>query len=174
MGTAKPPANDWGLHVNECGIFASGLGKGRWLDFLSRDRDNRATLLWAAPDGGEWHVMCGIKADAAEARDLFLEVGFHKSHVRVARLSACQAKVGEQKRRVDEMFAGIAGDEADRAAQAELDEAWSWWVAEVMPDRDKDRQAAQDAYWAIVGGGGKAEALRLYREHVSQTVPAAA
>lgn len=154
-------ADDWGLWVNETGIFASGIAEGKWLDFLGRDRAGRATLLWAAPGGGEWHVMCGTREAADEARELFLDVGFHGNHVKVARLAACQAKTAARKSRADAI---CAVSEAARAAQDELDEAWAWWVAEVMPDRDKYPQAAQAAYLAIVDGGGKAEALRLYRQ----------
>jgi hypothetical protein len=171
MSTAKPAASDWGLWVNECGIFATGHGEGKWLHFLGRAKDDRLTMLWLGPCGGEWHVMCGTRADAAEARDLFLEVGFHNAHVKVARLSKCREQASARMQAVDARFATT---EADRAAQAELDEAWSWWVASVMPDREKDRPAAQDAYWAIVSGGGKAEALRQYREHLSRAVTVAA
>lgn len=88
-------ADDWGVWVNEVGIMASGIAAGRWLDFTSRRRA-RLTPLWLGPLGGEWHVTCGARADAVEARDLFLEVGFHKTHVKVARLSACQAKVARR------------------------------------------------------------------------------
>jgi hypothetical protein len=156
-------ADDWGVWVNEVGIFASGIAADRWLGFTFRVKEDRLTMLALTPAGGTWHVMCGTRADAAEARDLFLEVGFHKAHVKVARLPACQAKAAERMRRVDEAFAET---EAERAAQAELDEAWSWWVANVMPDRETDREASQAAYLAMVDGGGKAEALRLYRQQV--------
>ena len=85
-------ADDWGLFVNEIGIFASGIEKDRWLDFVIRAKPGRLTPLWLTGAGGEWHLMCGTRADAVEARDLFLEVGFHKTHVKVARLAACRAK----------------------------------------------------------------------------------
>jgi hypothetical protein len=98
-------ATDWGLWVNEVGIFASGHGKGKWLNFLGRASD-RLTMLWAGPCGGEWHVMCVTKDAAAEARETFLEVGFHRAHVRAARLSACQAKVEKQKLLVEAMLTG--------------------------------------------------------------------
>lgn len=87
------PAADWGLWVNEIGIFASGIAKDRWLDFLLRAKSERLATLWLSPNGGEYHVMCGTRGAAVEARDLFLEVGFHKTHVKAARLSACRAKV---------------------------------------------------------------------------------
>jgi hypothetical protein len=157
-------ADDWGLWVNETGIFASGIGADRWISFTLRAKE-RLTLLWAGPDGGEWHVTCTTREAAQEARDIFLEAGFHRNHVRVAQLSACQAKVAKMQQRVIARFAAM---DAPRAQLDELDEAWSWWVAEVMPDRATDRQAMQDAYWAIVRAGGKAEALRLYREHVAR------
>lgn len=89
-------ADDWGLWVNETGIFASRIAMDRWLDFLSRDKGNRAVVLWAAPCGGEWHVMCGSRDDARDALETFLGVGFHKNHVKVARRSACQAKVASR------------------------------------------------------------------------------
>jgi hypothetical protein len=86
------PAADWGVFVNETGIFASGIARDRWVDFTLRVQGNRLTALGLWAGGGEWHVMCGSRDDARETLDLFLEVGFHKSHVKVARLSTCQAK----------------------------------------------------------------------------------
>jgi hypothetical protein len=154
-------AADWGLWVDETGILASSRGEAKWLHFLGRAGGSRLTVLWGGPCGGEWHVMCGSRPDAVEALDIFIEAGFHKNHVKVRRLSACQAKAAGRNQ---EIAARFATTEAERAAQAELDEAWSWWVTSVMPDRETDRAASQAAYWAIVEGGGKAEALRLYRE----------
>jgi hypothetical protein len=91
--TAKATApEDWGLYVNECAIFASTIAVDRWIDFTLRAKGGRLTMLSMGPGGGEWHVMCGTRDAAAEALGIFLEVGFHKSHVKVARLSACQAK----------------------------------------------------------------------------------
>jgi hypothetical protein len=101
-------ATDWGLYVNECAIFASGIAADRWADFTLRAKGGRLTMLWTGPGGGEWHVMCGTKADAAEALETFLGVGFHKSHVKAARLSACVAKAAEVRRRVDERMARAA------------------------------------------------------------------
>lgn len=93
-GTAAA-ADDWGLYVNECGIFATRIGADRWTCFLSRVAESRLTMLPASPGGGEWHVMCGTREAAAEARETFLEAGFHPGHVKAARLSACQAKTRE-------------------------------------------------------------------------------
>jgi hypothetical protein len=90
-------ATDWGLWVNESGIFASGIARDRWIDFTLRAQGNRLTALGLWAGGGEWHVMCGSREDAREAHALFLEVGFHKAHVRVARLAACQAKVAGRR-----------------------------------------------------------------------------
>lgn len=160
-GHAKAAADDWGLWVNEIGIFASRIAMDRWLDFLGRVREERVTLLDWTPAGGEWHVMCGARNAAQEVHELFLEVGFHKAHVKVARLLACQVKTAERRQRVAAVFALTETERAERDA---LDEAWAWWVENVMPDRDKDHQAAQGAYLAMIGGGGKAEALRQYRE----------
>ena len=92
-------ANDWGVFVNECGIFASTHGQDKWIYFLSRAKDDRLTMLDMGPGGGEWHVMCGTKQAAAEGREIFIEQGIHKTHVKVARLSACQAKAAERRTR---------------------------------------------------------------------------
>jgi hypothetical protein len=108
VSAARQAADDWGLHVNECGILASGIAMDRWLDFTFRAKDGRLAMLWTGPGGGEWHVMCGTKAEAAEALETFLGVGFHRSHVKVARLSACVAKVAERRRRVDDRMARAA------------------------------------------------------------------
>ena len=89
-------AADWGLLVNEVGIFSTGIAQDRWLDFTLRAKDKRLTPLALCPAGGEWHVMCGSRDDARETLGLFLEVGFHKNHVKVARLSACQAKAARR------------------------------------------------------------------------------
>lgn len=90
-------AEDWGLHVNETGIFASGIARDRWLDFILRCAPERLTMLGLWPGGGEWHVMCGTRADAAEALETFLGVGFHESHVKVRRLSACRQAVQRKR-----------------------------------------------------------------------------
>ena len=111
MSTATPPADDWGVFVNECGIFASTHGEAAWLYFLTRAQESRLAMLATGPCGGEWHVMCGTKEAAAEARDIFIEQGIHGKHVKVARLSACQAKAAERVRRYG---APATGAEASR------------------------------------------------------------
>jgi hypothetical protein len=100
-------AGDWGVWVNECGIFASTHGAGAWLYFQGRDRRDRLTMLWLGPGGGEWHVMCGTKEAATEGREIFIEQGIHKTHVEVARLSACAAKVERQRAEIDARIAAI-------------------------------------------------------------------
>jgi hypothetical protein len=92
-------AEDWGLYVNECAIFASRIGMARWIDFTLRAGDSRLTMLSMSPGGGEWHVMCGTKQAAAEARETFTEAGFHPGHVKVARLPDCLAKARDRERR---------------------------------------------------------------------------
>jgi hypothetical protein len=110
--TAAAP-DDWGLYVNECAIFASGIAADRWTDFLFRAKEDRLTMLSMGPGGGEYHVMCGTREAAVEACEIFTDVGFHKSHVKVARLSACQAKAREREQRCSADRAAI---EAERAA----------------------------------------------------------
>lgn len=65
-------------------------------------------MLWLGPGGGEWHVMCGTKEAAAEGRDIFIERGIHRTHVRVARLSACQAKAARRRAEIGARAAAIA------------------------------------------------------------------
>lgn len=104
------PDDDWGVWVNECGILASGIAADRWTDFTLRCTPERLTLLWLGPGGGEWHVICGTKQDATDTRDLFAEVGFHRAHLKVARLSACQKKVADSRARIDaEMAEAVSG-----------------------------------------------------------------
>lgn len=104
---ATAAATDWGVFVNECGIFASGIAKDRWIDFTLRVKEERLTMLRVWPGGGEWHVMCGARGAAVEARDLFLEVGFHRNHIRVARLSACRAKVEKNHAEIHPRLTGV-------------------------------------------------------------------
>jgi hypothetical protein len=92
VSAAKPAAGDWGIYVNECGIVATGHGADRWFDFTLRVKDSRLTMLSMGPGGGEWHVMCGTREAASEGREIFIEQGVHKAHVKIARLSVCQAK----------------------------------------------------------------------------------
>jgi hypothetical protein len=109
MSTATARSNlrdDWGLLVNECRIFATGIGVDRWLDFQFRARDDRLVMLAMGPGGGEWHVMCGSREDAVEARDLFIEMGFHRGHVKVERPAVSQRKAASRAER-----AGRRGDE---------------------------------------------------------------
>lgn len=84
--------DDWGLWVNEIGIFASGIAADRWALFTLRCAPGRLAMLGMTPQGGEWHLMCGTREAADEAHALFGEMGFHKAHVKVMRLSACRAK----------------------------------------------------------------------------------
>jgi hypothetical protein len=94
-GTA---AEDWGLFVNECAIFASGIAADRWAGFLLRVSGGRLTMLSMSAGGGEYHVMCGTRDAAREAREIFTGAGFHKSHVTVTRLAACQEKARRRGR----------------------------------------------------------------------------
>jgi hypothetical protein len=50
--------------------------------------------------------MCGTKDAAREAHETFLGVGFHRTHVKVARLSTCQAKTEKQRLLAESLLAG--------------------------------------------------------------------
>lgn len=102
-------ADDWGVWVNECGIFASGHGEGKWLYFLGRARESRMTMLGMTPGGGEWHVMCGTKEAATEGRDIFMEQGIHRTHVKVMRLCVCLAKAARRRDLAEAAIRAAAG-----------------------------------------------------------------
>jgi hypothetical protein len=83
-------AGDWGVLIDELGIFACTAGAGAWTEFWIRCHPRWLTLLAMSPSGGHWHVLGESKEDAAGIREMFLEKGIHPKHVKVARLSRCR------------------------------------------------------------------------------------
>lgn len=86
----KPPADDWGVVVNECRVFATTQGGEWWLPFLLRfEPTGRMTCLMMSIAGGLWHVACGTREDAESLAGLMASNGVPKSAVCVKRLSQC-------------------------------------------------------------------------------------
>jgi hypothetical protein len=93
---ATDQADDWGILVNECGIFACRQGVDVWLDLWLRVAPERVTTFAITPGGGEHHVSAPTKDDAEFARDYLISKGVPKTFIKVQRLSA--AKVSAEKR----------------------------------------------------------------------------
>ena len=139
-------ADDWGVFVNECGIVSCGLGWDKWTAFLIARQGEGITCLADSIGGGEYHVMCGTKEAAAEARDIFVETGIHRNHVKVARLTACL----ETRERKNEVRA--ARDDAIRrqlAAWEESPERRAHLELAAGTPADWDEHAS---WWASIGG----------------------
>ncbi len=119
MSAAAP--TDWGVFVNECGIFAHRGGADWWLTYHGRQADTgRIAQLALSIAGGHYHVACDSEEDAGWLRDHMVSMGVHKSHLKVQRLSAARATAekrakasGERAVRVREaVAAGLKAREA--------------------------------------------------------------
>lgn len=87
----QPAANDWGVVVNECRVFATAKGGEWWLPFLLRfEGTPRMTCLTMSIAGGLWHVACDNREDAQSLAALMTENGVPKSAVTVKRLAQCK------------------------------------------------------------------------------------
>jgi hypothetical protein len=85
-------ATDWGVFVNECGVFAGGgAGSSWWAQFFIRSHPGRITTLTLSLGGGHHHVATDTKDDAEFLRDYMISKGVPKTHARVQRLSAAKA-----------------------------------------------------------------------------------
>ncbi len=89
-------ADDWGVLVNECKVFATAAGAEWWALFTChRAGPGRITRLKESIAGGLAHVACDSKEDAELfAEGLVSYAGIPKSAITVARLSKCQPKDG--------------------------------------------------------------------------------
>lgn len=83
--------DDWGVFVNECGIFANNGGAEWWANFFIWARPSLITELILGPAGGHHHVAAPSKDDAEFMREHMISKGIHKTFVKVQRLSAAQA-----------------------------------------------------------------------------------
>lgn len=99
-------ASDWGVFVNECGIFAHQGGANWWAEFYMNARPGLITELILSPAGGHHHVAAPSKDDAEFMRDHMISKGIHQSYLKVQRLSAAKAHA------------------AKRAAEREATRAW--------------------------------------------------
>jgi hypothetical protein len=87
---------DWGVFVNECGIFAQQGGADWWAQFYI-DRPGLITELILSPAGGHHHVAAPSKEDAEFMCEYMISKGIHKSYVKVQRLLAAQSYADKRK-----------------------------------------------------------------------------
>lgn len=110
---APTTSDDWGVWVNECGIFAHGPGSDCWAMFWVRANPDRITCLETSIGGGIHHVACASKEDAEELRDSMTEMGIHPKFVKVQRLTAAKKTAEARRVKFAEAAARIADMEID-------------------------------------------------------------
>jgi hypothetical protein len=88
---------EWGVRVNEVGIFATGLGADWWVRALGPwEASGRAVCLGLCPAGGVWFLPFGDKDDAAWARDHIVSHGVPRRFATV--VTAAKAKAERARR----------------------------------------------------------------------------
>lgn len=75
------------VEVNECGIFATGLGRDWWLaNVITRPIGDRIRWLFIGPGGGVAQIGCRDREEAEFVRDHMVASGIHRTHVKVRRV----------------------------------------------------------------------------------------
>ncbi len=101
--TPEQEATDWGVFVDECGIFAvNGPAADWWAEFYIRARPGMITELVLTPAGGHHHVAAPTKDDAEFMREYMISKGVHNKHVKVQRLSVAKATADKRAKAFDE------------------------------------------------------------------------
>lgn len=93
MSTKAP--EQWGVFVNEVGIFANRGGSDWWVLFCARfQHTDRITTLELLPvAGGQFFVAYDDKGDAELGRASMVEQGIHASYLKVTTLAAARKTV---------------------------------------------------------------------------------
>lgn len=109
--------DDWGVFVDECGIFAIyGPAANWWAEFYVRARPGMITELILSPGGGHHHVAAPTKEDAEFMCEYMISKGIHRKHVKVQRLSAAKAIRAKRTAARESYFAELAA-RAETAAK---------------------------------------------------------
>lgn len=96
-------ADDWGVTVNECGIFAHRGGSDWWLTYQGRQADTgRITTLTDSIAGGHHHVLCESEAHAEWLREHMISNGVHKAFLKVQRLAVAKKAADRRAEALDE------------------------------------------------------------------------
>lgn len=119
---APPTPNDWGVWVNECGIFTHGPGADHWAMFWVRANPARITTLETSIGGGIHHVACDSKEDAEELCDAMIEMGMHSRFLKVQRLAAAKKTAEARRVKFAESQARLAEFMADWRANRPVPE----------------------------------------------------
>jgi len=85
----------WGVLINEAGVFASGGdGAAWWADQWVRYSPlGRITTLAQSIGGGTYHWAFDTRADSDFAREHMTDHGIHPSHTKVTTIAAARATV---------------------------------------------------------------------------------
>lgn len=100
---------EWGVRVNEVGIFSNRLGADWWVTALTPwVLNGRALCLGLCPAGGVWYLPGGAKDDAEFMRDHIISHGVHRNEVKVTTRTRAEA---ELKSRQEAMRADALGQD---------------------------------------------------------------
>lgn len=98
--------DDWGVFVDECGIFATANHAAEWWVAQSLHiRADLLTMLAMSPCGGHFHFLTETRENAEFVHEYILSKGIHKNHVKVQRLSAAKAKAAKRTAAFEERCA---------------------------------------------------------------------
>lgn len=88
-------SSQWGVFVNEVGIFANRGGSDWWVMFCARyQHTDRITTLELLPvAGGQFFVAYDSKKDAELGRESMAGQGVHPSHLKVTTLAAARKAI---------------------------------------------------------------------------------
>lgn len=88
----------WGVLVNETGIFASGGGCDWWMQLWANfSTRSHWTELGASAMGGTWHIGFPSREDADFAREHMIGNGIHASHLKVVTLASARKTIGRKQ-----------------------------------------------------------------------------
>lgn len=85
-------ATEWGVRVNEVGIFANRHGVDWWLVQIARWGD-RALSLGQCLAGGIWFLPGGERDDAEFMRDHMISHGIHRNCLKVTTRAKAEAEL---------------------------------------------------------------------------------
>jgi hypothetical protein len=78
----------YAVEVNECGIFATGLGEDWWVtNVLMGPMASRLIFLFIGPGGGLAQIPCSDREEAAFVLGHLISHGIHARHARVRRIA---------------------------------------------------------------------------------------
>lgn len=109
--------DQWGVFVNEVGIFANRGGSDWWVMFCTRYRHtDRITTLELLPvAGGQFFVAYDNKGDAEFGRDSMVEQGIRPGFLKVTTLAAARKAIRTRHAKWDGHEGGCAYCRTERS-----------------------------------------------------------